>query len=104
MVTKSVSLSNPVYEVLSQLTGESNTDTALSIALKDLMQLKKQTVQNKIAGFERKYGMDFADFELACDDGRIQDPFSYESEKDTWDWEAALSEKKTLETFLQWLE
>ena len=103
MSTKTVSLSNPVYEVLIQLTGEANTDAALSSALKDLMALKKQTVQNKIDGFEKKYGMDFAEFERACDDGRIQDPFSYESEKDDWDWEAALSEKKTLETFLQWL-
>lgn len=39
MVTKSVTLSNPVYEVLSQLTGESNTDTALSILLKDLAEI-----------------------------------------------------------------
>jgi hypothetical protein len=104
MVTKSVEVSNPVNEVFNQLTGKSDFNIAASIVLKEFLQLKRQIVQNKIAEFGKKYNMDFAEFELACEDGRIQDPFSYEAEKDTWDWEAALSEKKTVEIFLQWLE
>jgi hypothetical protein len=104
MVTKSVEVSNPVNEVFNQLTGKSDFNIAASIVLKEFLQLKRQIVQNKITDFGKKYDMDFAEFELACEDGRIPDPFSYEVEKDTWDWEAALSEKKTVEIFLQWLE
>ena len=104
MVTKSVELSNPIHEVLNQLTGKSDINTAASIVLKEYLQLKTQIIQARIANFEKKYGMGFAEFEMACDDGRIQDPYSYEIEKDNWDWEAALSEQKTLETFLQWLD
>jgi len=104
MLAKPVLLSNPVHVVFNQLTGESDINVAASIVLKEFVQLKKQLVQNKIASFTQKYNMGFAEFERACEDGRIQDPFSYEVEKDTWDWEAALSEEKTFETFLQWLE
>ena len=104
MITKSVEVSNPVNEVFNHLTGKSDFNIAASIVLKEFLQLKRQILQNKIAEFSKKYKMDFAEFELACEDGRIQDPFSYETEKDTWDWEAALSEKKTVEIYLQWLE
>ena len=103
MLTKPVLLTNPVHEVFNQLTGEQDFNVAASIVLREFLELKKKIVQNKIADFGKKYGMDFAEFEQACEDGRIQDPFSYEVEKDTWDWEAALSEQKTFETFLQWL-
>ncbi len=102
MVT--VSLSDPVYEVLRQLTRQEKVDVALSVALKDLLQLKKQNIENQIESFEEKYGMTFSEFEQACKDGRIKDPFSYEVEKDNWEWDAALAEQQTLEAFLQWLE
>lgn len=104
MVTKAISLSNPVYEVLRQLTHQKEVDAALSVALKDLLRLKKQNLLKDIETFEKKYGMTFSEFEEACKDGRIKEPFSYEVEKDDWEWEALLSDKKTLEVFLQWLE
>lgn len=104
MVTKSVEVSNPINELFNQLTGKSDFNLAASIVLKEYLHLKRQITQDKIAAFEKKYNMDFAEFERACEDGRIEDPFSYEVEKDTWDWEAALSEHKTTEIYLQWLE
>lgn len=102
MVT--VSLSNPVYEVLRQLTRQEKVDVALSVALRDYLQLKKQNVEHEIESFQKKYGMTFPEFEQACKEGRIKDPFSYEVEKDNWAWEAALADQQTLEVFLQWLE
>ena len=102
MVT--VSLSDPVSEVLRQLTRQKEVDIALSVALKDFLHLKKQTIENEIESFQKKYGMTFLEFEQACREGKIKGPFSYEVEKDNWKWEAALSDQQTLEVFLQWLE
>lgn len=104
MITKTISVSKPAYEILNQVPRQPNADAAFSFILKDWLGFKERAIQETIAAFERKYSMDFAEFEQACEDGRIADPFSYEVEKDTWDWEAALSEKKTIENFLQWLE
>ncbi len=104
MVTTSVEVSKPVNTLFNQLTGKSDFNLAASIVLKEYLQLKRQIIHDKIAAFEKKYNMDFAEFERACEDGRIEEPFSYEVEKDTWDWEAALSEDKTIGIYLQWLE
>ncbi len=103
MVTKSVSITNPVYEVMRQVTGESAIEVALPIMVKDLLRYKKETLKNKIAFFEKKYGMSLDEFEQACKDGRIEDPFSYEVESDNWDWDSAVTELKDTEELEQWL-
>ncbi len=104
MVTKSVSISNPVYEVMRQVTGETAADAALPIVVKDLLRYKKEALKSKIASFENKYGMSLDEFEQACLDGRIKDPFSYEVESDNWDWDSAVAELKDTEELEQWLE
>ena len=104
MVTKSATFPNSVYEALRQLTHESRIDLALPLALKDLLKLKMQNVDEKIATFEKKYNLSHAEFEQACRDGGIKDPYSYEIEKDDWEWEALLAERKELEMVAQWLE
>ena len=104
MVTTSVTFPKPVYEVFRQLTGESRMNVALPIALKDLVQFKIQDLENKFLAFEQKYGMTFSEFENACQQGRIANPFSYDVEKDNWEWEAALTELEDLREIAQWLE
>jgi len=104
MVTKSATLPNSVYEALRQLTHESRIDLALPIALRDLLKLKMQDLDEQIAAFEKKYDMSYAEFEQACLDGRIEDPYSYEVEKDDWEWEAFIMDRKELGMVAQWLE
>lgn len=91
------------HKVLSRLTRQSRPDVALSLAIKELVRLRIKEVAEKIAGFEQKYGMIFSEFETACDDGRIQNPYSYEVEKDDFEWEAATSDLAILEDISQWL-
>lgn len=103
MITKSVSLSNPVYEMAIQLTGESDINDALSKIFKDFYQLKIQSLKEKISKYEKKYGMSFTDFEEACKNGKIENPYSYEIEKDNWDWDASIIEAEDLMEYEQWL-
>jgi hypothetical protein len=103
MVTKSVSLSNPIYEILQQTAGDSDINDALSKILKDFFHLKIQALQEKISMYEKKYSMSFADFEEACKNGKIENPYSYEIEKDNWDWDASIIEKEDLMEYQQWL-
>jgi hypothetical protein len=103
MVTKSVSLSNPIYEILQQTAGVSNINDALAKILKDFFQLKIHALQEKVSNYEKKYNMSFADFEEACKNGKIKSPYSYEIEKDGWEWDAAITEMEDLMEYEQWL-
>ena len=87
-----VSISEPVTRVLQALTHESNLELAIVMVLKELLQFKIQAGMKTIRKFEKKYRMSFSDFEQACQDGRIEDPYSYEVESDDFDWDAAVTD------------
>ncbi|MFZ5819047.1 MAG: hypothetical protein ACOYYJ_04015 [Chloroflexota bacterium] len=101
--TDTVVLPKSVHKVLSRLTGQSRSDIALSLAIKDLVRLRVIETQTRISEFEKKYGMTFSEFEEACKNGTIHDPYSYEVEKDDFEWEAAVTDLETLEEISQWL-
>ena len=103
MTTEFLVIPKATYNILQRLTGASRPDTALSLALKDLVRLRMEEAQMNIAAFEKKYGMTFAEFEKACQDGQIKNAFSYEVEKDDWEWEAALTDRAALEEISEWL-
>ncbi len=103
MVVEQVVIPKGVYNILRRLTGQSRPDVALSLAIKELVRLSMKETKAQITNFESKYGMTFTEFEKACDDGRIKDPFSYEVEKDDFEWEAAITDLASLEEMSQWI-
>jgi len=103
MATDMVILPKSIHNILERLTGQSRPEIALSLALKDLVRLRSDEAQTRIAQFEKKYGMDFSEFETACKEGKITNPFSYSVEKDDWEWEAAITDRAALEEISQWL-
>ncbi len=103
MAIETVVVPKAVQNILQRLTGQSRPDIALSLAIKDLVRLRREETQTRIKEFEKKYGMTFQEFEAACEDGRIKDPDSYEVEKDDWEWEAAITDQEALEEISQWL-
>lgn len=58
---------------------------------------EKEILKMRIVSFEEKYGMTLKEFEKACKDGRIADPYSYEVENDGWEWDAAVTELRDVE-------
>ncbi|MDO9299852.1 MAG: hypothetical protein Q7T89_00650 [Anaerolineales bacterium] len=103
MNTEMVVLPKGTHNILRRLTGQSRPDVALSLAIKQLVRLRTKEAQEQIKSFENKYNMTFVEFEKACDDGRIEDPFSYEVEKDDFEWEAAITDLAALEEISQWI-
>lgn len=95
MVLSPTVVSKPAHKVLKELTGEERPDLALPLALKDLVRL--EAAEARIATFEEKYGMGFAQFQEAWERGEIEAPYSYAVEKDYWEWEAAITDKARLE-------
>ena len=90
-----VLISKPVARVLQALTHESNLELAIVKVLQQLLEHKIKTTLESTRTFEKKYGLTFSEYERACEDGRIADPYSYEVEQDGFNWEASVSEQET---------
>ncbi len=90
------------HNVLSRLTGQSRPDVALSLAIKELIRFRIEATKEKISTYEKKYGMNFPEFEQAWKEGKIKDPYSYPVEQDYMQWETALADLKILEEMTEW--
>jgi len=87
-MTESI-VSKPLYKILTELTGEERLDLALYLAIKDLVRLRLQEAEQQIRGFEQRYGMAFEKFQQDWETDQIADKYSFATEKDFWEWEAA---------------
>jgi hypothetical protein len=58
--------------------------------------------QKKIAVFESKYRMKFADFEKAWLAGKTAAPYSYNFEQDFLEREAAITDRDALQGITEW--
>jgi len=94
-------ISKPLYRILADLTQESRLEVALPIAVKDLVRLKLKDTRERREAFEQRHGMDFATFKEAWDEGRIADRYSYETERDYWEWEATVADEERLHQMLE---
>jgi hypothetical protein len=96
-------ITKPVYRVLSELTQETKVEVALPLAIKDWVRLRLKEARDERDGFERRYGMGFAAFQHAWQEGRVPNAHSHEVEQDYWQWEAAVSDEQQLERMLETL-
>lgn len=63
-------------------------DAALKKVLTEYLDLKIADLRAKIKAYESKWKMTFAEFESACKNKALSaDTYSYEVEKDFWEWE-----------------
>jgi hypothetical protein len=93
----------PTYQILRRLTGENRPDVALSMALKDLVNLRLELAHNVTAKYEQKYGTSFEDFAGLWQSGKIAEAYSFAVEQDFWDWESAMSDIQALEEIKTWM-
>jgi hypothetical protein len=94
-------ISKPVAKILTTLTHEPRLDVAVTLAVKDWLQLRLQTNEQQLQAFEQKYGMDFATFQAAWHSGVIANRHSYAVEKDYWEWEGLVTDKQDLENLVE---
>lgn len=95
-----ISISKPVYRILTSVTGEHRAEVALELAARDLLRLKLKEVEQQIANFEAKYHQSFAEFKQAWLANEIADKHSFQVERDYWEWEAAIEDAKKYQQLL----
>lgn len=89
-VNPTLSVSPRASVLLTQVADVSDLETALWKVLTEYIELKINSLQARIEGFESKWGMTFEQFSKRIEEGTLdQDAYDYEVESDYWDWEKA---------------
>jgi hypothetical protein len=89
-------VSRPLSQVLVRLTNQDQIDLALSALVKDFIRLRLKEVAEIKQSFEQKYLMPFEEFKRRWHAGLIPNLYSYEVEKDYWEWESAVTNEISL--------
>ena len=92
-----VAIPKPIFNVVTKLTHQSEVEVALTLAIKDWIRLKMERLAVERQVFEKKWGMDYAEFKRRWLDGLIPDAYSYAVEKDYFDWEAVVTNEEYLQ-------
>jgi hypothetical protein len=96
MTTVSEVVSKPLSQVLVRLTNQDQIDLAISALAKDFIRLRLKEVAEIKQSFELKYFMSFEEFKRQWQAGLIPNAYSYEVEKDYWEWESAVTNETIL--------
>ena len=100
-----ISLPPQLGALLTGITEIPDVGTALRKVLAEYLDLKSKGLEEHIAAFEAKWNMSFAEFSRQCAEGTLAaDPYSYEVEKDFWEWEQAVTLQRHYESLRpQWM-
>ena len=83
-----LTLSPKLGNFLIKAAETADIDMALRKILFEYLDLKLKELQGQTKNFEEKWGMSFEEFSAKCKQKEIgKDIYSYEVEKDFWDWE-----------------
>lgn len=92
-------------EVLIKTTHSKDIDDALNKIFSEYLELKLKTFLETIDGFQKKWGMSFEEFKRHFNEGTLKENiYSFDTEKDFWQWEEAETLKKHYEEIKsQWI-
>ncbi len=77
-----LTLSPQVGDLLLQVTQSQDLEEALHKVLRDYLALKIASLSTEISSLEQKWGSSFAEFRE-----KTKEDYTYEVEKDFWEWE-----------------
>ncbi len=94
-----------IGEILIKTTKSNDLDEALFKVLEDYFILKIKNLEETIDYFQKKWGMNFEEYKSNIAKNTLQkDHYSFECEKDFWEWEEAVTLKNHYETIKnQWM-
>ena len=87
-----VSMPPRLGALLTEIVEIPDIEMAQRKVLSEYLELKGKALEEHIAAFEAKWGMSFDEFSQKCAEGTLaEDAYSYEVEKDFWEWEQAVT-------------
>lgn len=83
-----ITVSPQIGEFLINVTQLPDIEAALKKVLTEFLDLKISNLEGKVKEYESKWKMTFKEFENACKNKKLEaDIYSYDVEKDFWEWE-----------------
>jgi len=83
-------LTAKLSEALVKATFARDVNDAFNKVFSEYLVLKLNQLQQIIDGLQKKWGTDFKEFKKKINENKLsQDTFSYDVEKDFWQWEEA---------------
>jgi len=100
-----LTLTPKLTDFLAKITHTTNVDAALWKLVSEYLDMKSKELDREINKFNQKWGMSFDEFSNACKTGKLSEiKYSYEVEKDFWDWERAITLKRHYQELgIQWM-
>ncbi len=93
-----------IGEILIKTTKSNDLDEALYKILEDYLHLKIKNLEEIIFNFQKKWGMDFDEYKSRIAQKTLKEDYSFECEKDFWEWEEAVTLKNHYEKIKnQWI-
>ncbi|GMT46720.1 MAG: hypothetical protein IEMM0007_0286 [bacterium] len=98
-------MSPKLGEVLVKTTHSKDINDALNKIFSEYLELKLKALQEVIHSFQKKWGMSFEEFKLHFKEGTLkEDTYSFNTEKEYWQWEEVETLKKHYEEIRgQWI-
>ena len=97
-------ISKATLKALTDITGETKLDVAISSTLRDALEHRMEIVERGIKIFEKKYRTDFSGFKKKWHEDKIKNKFSYSTERDYLEWAMLETRKKKLKEASRWLK
>lgn len=88
-------------KILKDVTGEPRLDSAVRLTVKDALEHRLESIEEQLSELQEKYGMSFKEFKEAWDNDEVEDKYSYDVEKDFWEWEGLVTRKEKIEKYLK---
>lgn len=82
-----MTISTNILKALTEITGEPRVELAIMEIIKDSVEHRIQKIEQEIKTLEKKYSMNFKEFEQKFQREQIPDQYSYETERDYLEWE-----------------
>ena len=103
VTARELPISKFALKALIELTGQPQLDVAILVMLQDAIEHRLEKINVDLEAYERRYGMSFREFEAQGQSGELTDSFSYEVEKDYFEWDSRVPRKRKLEETYRWL-
>ena len=82
-----MTISANILKALTEITGEPRVELAIREIIKDSVEHRIRKIEQEIKTLEKKYTMNFKEFDQYFHKEQIPDQYSYETERDYLEWE-----------------
>jgi len=103
MAEATVVLPKETMRALTELTGETRTDVALTLMMRDYARQKLAEIDAALRQYEEKYRMSFEAYKQIWETEDREEHYTHQAEWDYLEWESLVTRRERLMESFAWL-